>query len=406
MANGQPRQLWASSADAAGRQAGLLFTLAGLATGLGVLIYTEETRVLLVALAAANLFCGVVAWSLPWHRWNELWPAVLTLPAFVLIAMATSGMGNYAAVAAPFLLLVFIWLGLHFPYWVTLAAAPLGTVAYLVPLILGERPAVVVSTVFVMIPVMVGVALLVSRQVGYLNQAREELRRTGQWREALTTTLAHDVRSPITALDLALDALEAPELPPQRRHAMVDIARRQTRRLNRLAGSLLDLSRVEAGGELKLELADVPLAEAVGDALGYFSERNEIAVDVDPSLTVRVDPERFEQIIHNLTQNALHHAGPPVRIAARAEGDRVRVEVRDFGPGVPDELVPQLFDRFVTGDAARSSGLGLWIVRQLCEAHGGDVHYEPAEDGAAFVVTLPAGQRGRAGQLHDAGRPG
>ncbi|NIJ10852.1 signal transduction histidine kinase [Saccharomonospora amisosensis] len=405
MPNGYFRQLWASGPGAAGRQAGLLFTLAAAATALGVLVYTEQT-LLLASIAGANLFCGLLAWSMPWQRWGELWPAVLVLPAFALIAMATLGMGSYAAVAAPFLLLVFIWLGLHFPYWVTLVAAPLGTVAYLVPLILAERPTVVVSTVFVMIPVIVGVALLVTSQVGYLNQAQEELRRTGQWREALTTTLAHDVRSPITALDLALDALEAGELSPQRRHAMVDIARRQTRRLNRLAGSLLDLSRVEAGGELKLELADVPLAEAVADALGYFSERNDIVVDVDPRLRVRVDPERFEQIIHNLTQNALHHAGPPVHIAARAEGDRVRVEVRDFGPGVPDELVSQLFDRFVTGDAARSSGLGLWIVRQLCEAQDGDVHYEPTEDGAAFVVTLPAGQRGRAGQLHDAGKPG
>jgi signal transduction histidine kinase len=91
-------------------------------------------------------------------------------------------------------------------------------------------------------------------------------------------------------------------------------------------------------------------------------------------------------VVQNLVSNALAYGDPPVRICGRRCGDLVELVVQDSGPGVPEELVPSLFGRFVRG-----AGLGLFIVRHLIEANGGSVRYERAEPrGARLVVTLEA----------------
>jgi signal transduction histidine kinase len=105
---------------------------------------------------------------------------------------------------------------------------------------------------------------------------------------------------------------------------------------------------------------------------------------------VMADPGRLEQVFVNLLVNAYKYGGPVVTVAARAEGERVSVEVTDNGEGVPESLVPALFDPFTRGRSeVIGSGLGLAIVKRLVEAFGGDVGYEGAEgEGARFTITL------------------
>jgi signal transduction histidine kinase len=117
-----------------------------------------------------------------------------------------------------------------------------------------------------------------------------------------------------------------------------------------------------------------------------------VVIDIDPDLVIRADPDRLEQILINLTTNALAHGSPPVVIRAQATGDLVRIEVRDHGDGVPENRRADLFARFGTTGTG-SVGLGLWIARELARAHGGEVGYQPADPGARFIVTLPGTAR-------------
>jgi signal transduction histidine kinase len=169
---------------------------------------------------------------------------------------------------------------------------------------------------------------------------------------------------------------------------MLDAAIRQTGRIARLANGLLDLSRIEATGTLRLSRQSAPAGALVREALSYVRAAG-VEVEIDDELVICVDPERFEQIVVNLVGNALRYGQPPIVVRAAADGPVHRVEVRDHGPGVPDDARARLFTRFGTADPD-GTGLGLWIVRQLAEAHGGAAHYEPARPGARFVVTFPS----------------
>jgi signal transduction histidine kinase len=204
-------------------------------------------------------------------------------------------------------------------------------------------------------------------------------------------TLAHDVRSPLTSVQGVLDLLKTDTLDAEERRRFTEAALRQTARITRLASGLLDAERVERG-RLRLDLAEVPLRKAVESAVDYVGAGH-VRVDIDDGVRVEADPERLEQIIINLTSNALRHGDPPIVVAAEVEGPTVRLAVRDHGPGIPEADRRRLFEPFSAADRSReSTELGLWIVRRLVEAHGGTVTYEPADPGARFVVTLAAAE--------------
>ncbi|MEV4670309.1 MULTISPECIES: sensor histidine kinase [Actinomadura] len=171
----------------------------------------------------------------------------------------------------------------------------------------------------------------------------------------------------------------------------------ETRRLGTLVEHLIEISRFDAGAAA-LAPDDVVVADAVAatlDARGW-SGRVEVAVPGD--LVVRVDPRRFDVIVANLVGNAFRHGRPPVRLeAGRARRDGVagfRMSVADAGPGIPGELLPLIFDRFVKAEAARSrsegSGLGLAIAQENALLHGGTLEASAGPDGGAvFTLWLP-----------------
>ncbi|MEV4709668.1 HAMP domain-containing sensor histidine kinase [Actinoplanes sp. NPDC049316] len=322
---------------------------------------------------------------LPWQRWGPARPALLALPGFAVLGFSTWAFGGVAVGTGPFLVLLYTWAALHCRRRVLVALVVPATAAYVVPLVLTRQPPVVLSSAFILLPVAVAVALLVEAQARHLRDDRERLERIERWRAAMIGALAHDVRSPLAAVQMTLEELAHEATGPGSR--MIEAALRQTARISRLASGLLDLNRIDTTGQLRLDVQPVPARAAVLDALSYVAA--EIDVRVEDGRTLRVDRERFEQIVINLVGNALRYGRPPVVVSVTGDGVTDRLEVRDHGPGVPEERRSRLFTRFAAG-GAEGVGLGLWIVRELARAHGGEARYEPADPGARMVITFPA----------------
>lgn len=241
-----------------------------------------------------------------------------------------------------------------------------------------------------------GMLGLVALVVGWLTRdlvaQRERARQLEQWRGRLTSMLAHDIRSPLAAVDMALAGLDRIR-DEEDRQALVDVARRQTVRVLHLAHDLLDLAASEQG-RLTLHRTPTPLVDIIERALVYADPRGQVTVELDDGLVVDVDPDRIEQVVVNLIANATNHGRPPVDISAgRQPEGTVLLRVRDHGDGVAPELRPSLFQPFARADNSanrHSVGLGLWVAAQLISAHGGQLDYQPGRDGGAeFTATLP-----------------
>jgi signal transduction histidine kinase len=173
----------------------------------------------------------------------------------------------------------------------------------------------------------------------------------------------------------------------------------QTRRLGRLVTQLLDLSRLEAGEQpfdiRPFALRDV-LESAAREARLHAPEDVVFSIDAPASLLVEGDPERVYQVVTNLVENAVRYSPRPGHVALRASGGghTVTLEVDDEGPGIPQEELERVFERFYRGDGRGAdgggAGLGLAIARWIVELHGGTIHAERREPhGSRMVVTLP-----------------
>jgi signal transduction histidine kinase len=215
---------------------------------------------------------------------------------------------------------------------------------------------------------------------------------------------SHELRTPLTSVLANLELLAA-ELDGESHEAAAS-ALRSARRMRRLVGDLLLLARADAGRVAPRETVD--LAEVIVDAAGEagpLAEGHEVEVDAPGPVPVEGTRDELHRLALNLLENALAHTPPGtrIRIEARRDGDEALVAVEDDGPGVPAELAPRIFDRFVrgAGDAGGGTGLGLAIVRAVAESHGGAVRLAPPVDGrgARFEVRLPAAPASRPAPL-------
>lgn len=239
-----------------------------------------------------------------------------------------------------------------------------------------------------------------------LNELAARLEHVEALRGRLIGDVAHELRTPVATITAYLDGLEdgVAALDDQ----TVAVLRAQAGRLTRLSSDLGAVSRAESG-ELTLELASAPPDELVRSAARTAAERfrdKGVRLDVEapPGLpAVRVDVERFGQVLGNLLDNALRHTPTTghVTLAARRLTDGVRFVVADDGEGIDPQHLPYVFERFYRADSARDrehggSGIGLAISRALVTAHGGTITAQSAGagTGATFVVDLsaPSGQ--------------
>jgi signal transduction histidine kinase len=214
-------------------------------------------------------------------------------------------------------------------------------------------------------------------------------------REArFASDVSHELRSPITALTAAVEVLDGrrSDLPDRTQQAL-DVVVSQVRRFDSMVMDLLELSRIDAGStELHREEVDPrELIPRIAQRYGF----GEVKIDVDkkvPSLA-RLDKLRFERIMANLLENANAHGGGPVRVFAEMRGRNVMVlGVDDAGPGVARGERSRIFERFARGSAARhrvGTGLGLALVAEHAQAHGGEAWVEDRPGGGArFLVSF------------------
>jgi two-component system sensor histidine kinase ResE len=220
-------------------------------------------------------------------------------------------------------------------------------------------------------------------------------------RRQLLADVSHELLTPLTAMRGYLDTLAMPELDldAATRERYLAIVNDETHRLERIVGDLLDLARLEGGGTaLHHERVSVAaLFERVRERHGHAAESQgiEIATHVAPDAEfIEGDPDRLEQALQNLAANALRHtpAGGRIQLESVLTDGRIHVRVRDSGPGIPEQHLPLIFDRFYKADTARKaaggSGLGLSIVKAIVERHGGSIS-AANEGGAVFDIALP-----------------
>ncbi len=255
------------------------------------------------------------------------------------------------------------------------------------------------------------------------------LRRADTVKTALLRAVSHDLRSPLTAITAAGEAVGSPSLSPDERQEMALVIQEEARRLSRLVDNLLDLSRLEAGAaEPRREWTSIEelIRSAVAE-VGAAPEAFALSIDRDLPL-VSVDPVQMERAFVNVLENARRHSGGhPVSVRARAvrslagvrgrgvpagggedeqrlpgdrpTGDRAIVRIVDRGPGIPPAQLERVFEPFyragTPGSGHRGSGLGLAIARGFTEANAGSLHVESLPgQGATFVFELPLDEPG------------
>ncbi|HEX8631910.1 MAG TPA: PAS domain S-box protein [Catenuloplanes sp.] len=237
-----------------------------------------------------------------------------------------------------------------------------------------------------------------AEQAAELRRANAELQHANRRIADLVTMLAHDVRQPLGAiagycallLDGWQDSSDAEKQTDLRRLATAG------RSANQLVEEVLTLTQLDADAA-RPSTTRVWLVSALATAVDVLPalDRAAITIDTPADLVVLVDPRHLHQILVNLIGNACKYGAAPIRLASVRHGDAVEVSVSDAGQGVPTEFVPRLFDRFTrasTGVAPerQGTGVGLYIVRQLAEANGASIRYQPNRPhGSTFVVRLP-----------------
>ena len=244
---------------------------------------------------------------------------------------------------------------------------------------------------------LVSLALDRSRLFVAEQSARMELERVDELKSNFIALAAHELRTPVTSVHgivATIDRLGG-QLGDADRAELEEALSTQTERMRRLVEQLLDLSRLEAD-RVPIQPVPVPVRAQVEDlvAASAGTRAGEIEVRIDHDLEAVVDPSVLERVVSNLVTNALRHGDAPVVVTATNNDRHLRLAVEDNGPGVPEEFVQDLFERFSRSDEARArglgSGLGLAIARSYAQAHGGDLVYVPLRpNGSRFEFVAP-----------------
>ncbi len=243
------------------------------------------------------------------------------------------------------------------------------------------------------------VSLRLSRrdEIGQLARAYDalvqQLDARAQYISEFAANISHEFKTPLTSIRGAAELLsDGADDDPAVRQRFLSNIQKDVARLDRLVSRILELSRIEATLEQR---ADFDLVEAIQEVAGQFAPGEVTAKTPDGGLPIHGNRPHLESAFHALLENAVRFSpkGSPAIIEAAAAGDRLRVLVRDQGPGISMANQPRIFDRFFTTESAKGgTGLGLAIVAVVTKAHGGEVtlHSDP-DEGCIFTLDLPAG---------------
>jgi signal transduction histidine kinase len=239
------------------------------------------------------------------------------------------------------------------------------------------------------------------RRVMITLRGTEQRTRLERSRADLVSTVAHELRSPLTSVKGFTATLLAkwPRFTDDQKRVMLETVNADADRVTRLITELLDVSRIESGRiEVHRELVDIParVRKLIGGRVAAGDPEDRFRVDVTGDLPETwLDADKVDQILANLIENAIRHGAGTVTTVvepvAIAGAPGVSVSVRDQGPGIAPELAPRVFRQFWRAKRRGGAGLGLFIVKGLVEAHGGTITVQQADcGGAEFRFTMPA----------------
>ncbi len=237
--------------------------------------------------------------------------------------------------------------------------------------------------------------------------ARAVAEEAARMRNDFLSIASHEMRTPLTPLRLRLERLHRTLAREEQAPLAEQVAlcQRQVGRMARLVETLLDVSRLMAG-KLELQWECVDLMELVKDAITsnedtLAREGCELELRAEAPVVARVDRGRLEQVLENLLGNAIKYGpGKPIQVSVEVEGEVARLRVRDHGIGISPEDTGRIFERFERAVPLRhygGLGLGLYITREIVEAHQGRIRVESTPgEGSTFTVELPLGRGGEA----------
>jgi two-component system, OmpR family, sensor kinase len=232
-----------------------------------------------------------------------------------------------------------------------------------------------------------------------LDEARAEREQSLDRQREFVADASHELRTPLTSIQANLELLQIESNGSEEDRQAVDSALSSTKRMSGLVSDLLLLARADAGRQLARKELD--LAQIAGGALEEvqpLAGERHLESQLEGPLTLDGNPDELHRLVRNLLENAVRHTPDraTVELTARRDADEALLEVIDDGPGIPDGMESQVFDRFVRGEGPSDtsggggSGLGLAIVRAVAESHGGSVTAgRSTYGGARFSVRLP-----------------
>lgn len=233
-----------------------------------------------------------------------------------------------------------------------------------------------------------------------------EIRQVEQMKTAFVSTVSHELRTPLTSIKgfiaTLIDDVEG-MYDEDTRHEFYEIIDQECDRLTRLISDLLNVSRIESGRALDMQIGEVNLhnvALRVLQAQQQYTSRHQLINELPEDFpTIQADADKVYQILDNLIGNAIKYApeGGSIRVTGEDEGDKVRFDITDEGLGIPERHRDKIFERFhmvdddVNHKAVKGTGIGLYLVRHLARAHGGDVwlSWSEVDKGSTFSVQLP-----------------
>jgi two-component system phosphate regulon sensor histidine kinase PhoR len=223
-------------------------------------------------------------------------------------------------------------------------------------------------------------------------------------RKDFVANVSHELRTPVSVIKGYAETIltEGNKLSPEKLVQFTEVIHTHAERLANLISDLLTLSRIESG-TIPLEPEPVTLLSAVNRVTHLLEQKardKKVTLEKTGSLAsmpeIQADPDKLEQILINLLENAIKFtpAGGTVKVSASDQGDRIRIDVKDTGIGIPPMDISRIFERFYRVDTARSrelggTGLGLSIVKHIVQAHGGSVSVESTPGaGSTFSFTM------------------
>ena len=235
-----------------------------------------------------------------------------------------------------------------------------------------------------------------------LNYMAGELDSLEQKRNRFISDVSHELRSPMTSMLGFVEAVVDGTLPPEKQRYYLSLVAEEIKRLSRLVADLLDVSRLEMG-ERKMNFAKYDLADNAATVLISLEQRiNDKALDVsfeseEERLFVCADADAMYRVLYNLIENAVKFSkqGGKLSVTLSIEEGRVRCEIYNEGIGISKEDLPNIFDRFYKSDKSRGEdkkgvGLGLYFVKTIVSAHGGEIRAESREGiDTRFIMELP-----------------